>query len=167
MQYEVLKKVVAELAEVLPNARIGKIHQPAADILCLRLRAGQKNLRLLISANPAHCRIHLTAVNFANPASPPRFCQLLRSRISRILSIQLINDDRIVSIRCSGPRGEASLLVELTGRSCNLVLLDAGAAIIDALHREGIEVILDWVPSHFPSDMHGLHYFDGTFLYEH
>lgn len=40
-------------------------------------------------------------------------------------------------------------------------------ALIDALHREGIGVILDWVPSHFPSDMHGLHYFDGTFLYEH
>lgn len=39
--------------------------------------------------------------------------------------------------------------------------------LIDCLHQEGIGVILDWVPSHFPSDMHGLHYFDGTFLYEH
>ncbi len=39
--------------------------------------------------------------------------------------------------------------------------------LIDKLHQEGIGVILDWVPSHFPSDMHGLHYFDGTFLYEH
>ena len=39
--------------------------------------------------------------------------------------------------------------------------------LIDALHREDIGVILDWVPSHFPDDLHGLHYFDGTFLYEH
>lgn len=39
--------------------------------------------------------------------------------------------------------------------------------LIDALHQAGIGVILDWVPSHFPSDLHGLHYFDGTFLYEH
>ena len=39
--------------------------------------------------------------------------------------------------------------------------------LIDSLHKEGIGVILDWVPSHFPDDMHGLHYFDGTFLYEH
>lgn len=39
--------------------------------------------------------------------------------------------------------------------------------LIDSLHRAGIGVILDWVPSHFPDDLHGLHYFDGTFLYEH
>ena len=39
--------------------------------------------------------------------------------------------------------------------------------LIEALHNEGIGVILDWVPSHFPSDQHGLHYFDGTYLFEH
>ena len=39
--------------------------------------------------------------------------------------------------------------------------------LVDHLHRHGIGVILDWVPSHFPSDEHGLSYFDGTYLYEH
>jgi 1,4-alpha-glucan branching enzyme len=38
---------------------------------------------------------------------------------------------------------------------------------VDYLHRRGIGVIMDWVPSHFPSDEHGLAYFDGTHLYEH
>jgi 1,4-alpha-glucan branching enzyme len=38
---------------------------------------------------------------------------------------------------------------------------------VDHLHSRGIGVILDWVPSHFPSDQHGLAYFDGTHLYEH
>ena len=39
--------------------------------------------------------------------------------------------------------------------------------LIDALHRAGIGVLLDWVPSHFPADEHGLAFFDGTHLYEH
>jgi len=39
--------------------------------------------------------------------------------------------------------------------------------LVDHLHQNGIGVILDWVPSHFPTDAHGLGYFDGTYLYEH
>ena len=39
--------------------------------------------------------------------------------------------------------------------------------LVDYLHQHGVGVVLDWVPSHFPSDAHGLAYFDGTHLYEH
>ncbi|MBF0511754.1 MAG: 1,4-alpha-glucan branching protein GlgB [Candidatus Omnitrophica bacterium] len=39
--------------------------------------------------------------------------------------------------------------------------------LVDSLHQAGIGVILDWVPSHFPTDGHGLVYFDGTHLFEH
>jgi 1,4-alpha-glucan branching enzyme len=39
--------------------------------------------------------------------------------------------------------------------------------LVDYLHQQGIGVILDWVPSHFPTDPHGLGFFDGTHLYEH
>ena len=38
---------------------------------------------------------------------------------------------------------------------------------VDLLHQNGIGVVLDWVPSHFPWDQHGLGFFDGTHLYEH
>jgi 1,4-alpha-glucan branching enzyme len=39
--------------------------------------------------------------------------------------------------------------------------------LVDHLHQHGIGVLLDWVPSHFPTDEHGLSFFDGTHLYEH
>ena len=44
---------------------------------------------------------------------------------------------------------------------------DDFAYFVDHLHRHGFGVILDWVPAHFPNDLHGLGYFDGTHLYEH
>jgi 1,4-alpha-glucan branching enzyme len=40
-------------------------------------------------------------------------------------------------------------------------------AMVDTLHQHGVGMILDWVPSHFPSDEFSLGYFDGTHLYEH
>jgi len=39
--------------------------------------------------------------------------------------------------------------------------------LVEHLHQQDIGVILDWVPSHFPDDAHGLCFFDGTYLYEH
>ena len=44
---------------------------------------------------------------------------------------------------------------------------DEFRAFVNSCHKEGIGIILDWVPGHFPKDQHGLAYFDGTHLYEH
>jgi len=44
---------------------------------------------------------------------------------------------------------------------------DEFRAFVDLCHKEGIGIILDWVPGHFPKDQHGLAYFDGSHLYEH
>ena len=44
---------------------------------------------------------------------------------------------------------------------------EAFRTLVERLHQRGIGVIIDWVAGHFPNDPHGLHYFDGTHLYEH
>ena len=44
---------------------------------------------------------------------------------------------------------------------------DEFRAFVDRCHAEGIGIIIDWVPGHFPKDSHGLAFFDGTHLYEH
>ena len=44
---------------------------------------------------------------------------------------------------------------------------DDFAYFVDTMHKHGVGVILDWVPAHFPRDLHGLGFFDGTHLYEH
>ncbi|HEY0838240.1 MAG TPA: 1,4-alpha-glucan branching protein GlgB [Azospirillum sp.] len=44
---------------------------------------------------------------------------------------------------------------------------EAFKRFVDTCHREGVGVLLDWVPGHFPTDQHGLGWFDGTHLYEH
>ncbi|MBE9485771.1 MAG: NFACT family protein, partial [Chloroflexi bacterium] len=135
MELSLLENVIVELTEKISGARITKIHQPAADLFIFRLWNGSENLKLLLSAAPGNSRLHLTEQNFANPFTPPRFCQLLRSRISRILTISQLNHDRIVQFECAGPKGLCRLLVELTGRSSNLVLVAEDGRIIDALKR--------------------------------
>lgn len=136
MKIDLLQRVVSELAVQIAGSRIAKIHQPSADLFILRLWTGRENLKLLISASGQESRIHLTEQSFPNPFTPPRFCQLLRARVSGILGIQLLNDDRIVEITCRGPKGNCRLLVELIGKSSNLILLDADGHIIDALKRQ-------------------------------
>jgi 1,4-alpha-glucan branching enzyme len=51
--------------------------------------------------------------------------------------------------------------------SARFGLPEGFARFVDACHRHGLGVIMDWVPAHFPTDAHGLATFDGTALYEH
>ena len=71
-----LAAVVQECRPAVEEARIDKIFQPARDEIVLLLRGGQRNEKLLLTANPSHPRIQLTRVNRENPANPPMFCML-------------------------------------------------------------------------------------------
>jgi len=132
-----LDAVVRELKPLLTGAAIGKIHQPGADELILRLWTGRENPRLLISASARAPRLHLTAENPPNPQAPPRFCRLLRSRLRRLLSIDRVPSERILNLVFSGEGASRwTLVAELHGSQANLLLLDGDGRIVDSLKRQ-------------------------------
>jgi predicted ribosome quality control (RQC) complex YloA/Tae2 family protein len=130
-----IEAVVLELARELPRARVNKVHQPNGDDIILRLWTGRKDLRLLLSTSPTLSRIHLTEKAWPNPFTPPRFCQLLRSRLSVLTRIEQVPGERVVKISFRGKDGTLDLMAELVGRQSNIVLVDSRGKIVDALKR--------------------------------
>ena len=70
--------LVKDLKDKLINSRIDKIHQPEKDEITINLRTMTDNFKLVLSASPAHPRVHFTNVSKKNPISAPMFCMLLR-----------------------------------------------------------------------------------------
>lgn len=142
-----LTALTRELQSSLVGAKIDKIHQPARDEVILSLRSREGNLRLLLSANPAHPRAHITTAATENPASPPMFCMLLRKHLTggRLLSITQPPMERVLefSFQCTGELGEEvtrRLCLEIMGRNSNLVLLGDDGRIIDCVRRVDYEM---------------------------
>ncbi|PLY06027.1 MAG: hypothetical protein C0622_01205 [Desulfuromonas sp.] len=135
MKFQLIENIVVELNEQIGVGRIAKIYQPDPELIVIKIWTGRENIKLLISVEAAQGGIHLTERAFLNPSRPPRFCQLLRARITRILKFEVVNEDRIVFIHCHGPQGEYRLVVELIGRGGNMILVDSAGRIIDALKR--------------------------------
>jgi predicted ribosome quality control (RQC) complex YloA/Tae2 family protein len=132
-----IEALVGELSNRICGARIDKIHQPEPQVLILRLWSGREDLRLLLSVAPGRAAAYLTAQGSINPQAPPRFCQLLRARLSRIAAVEQVPGERIIRFACMGKEGEEYLLIaELTGSRSNLLLLDAEGKIVDSLHRD-------------------------------
>ena len=132
-----LEAVVRELQGALIGSRVNKVHQPAATDLLLRLWTGSEELRLMISCSPAAPCLSLTKMQFPNPFTPPRFCQLLRARLNRLTAIAQVPGERVVRIAFLGPEGETyTLVAELFGRQSNLLLVDGDDRVVDALNRQ-------------------------------
>ncbi|MCF6177775.1 MAG: NFACT family protein [Geopsychrobacter sp.] len=134
IDYFILERIVDELKERLIGARLAKVHQPSDDSLVLRLWNGRQNLKLLLHVGSG-ARLHLTQQEFTNPFHPPRFCQLLRSRLKRLESLDLLPYDPVVSLRFSGSDQQYRLICELIGTRSNLYLLDEENRLVDALFK--------------------------------
>jgi len=134
-----LKQVIAELAAELPGALVSKVHQPGDKEIVLELW-GRGEKRLLLSADPELCRIHLTTRRTQNPQSPPRFCQFLRKHMEgmRIAGFSVAPYDRsvridLVSGRPDAEHAKTSLHAELYGRHANLIYVDGDGTILEPL----------------------------------
>ena len=140
-----LSAVLSEIRQ-LGDARVEKIHQPSRDTVILHLKGRENRAKLLIAANPAAPRLHLTTANPENPAEPPMFCMLLRKHLSgaRLTNIAQLPMERcaIFTFDCIDELGDATqkrLVAELMGKTCNLYLLDKTGRIIDCLRRIGLD----------------------------
>ena len=141
-----LTAVLAELRQKAMGARVEKLHQPSRDTLILHLRCEAGREKLLIAANPAAPRLHLTAANPENPPEPPMFCMLLRKHLqgARLTDIYQPPMERmaVLTFDCTDEMGDAvqkKLVVELMGRTCNVYLVGPEGRIIDCLRRIGLD----------------------------
>jgi predicted ribosome quality control (RQC) complex YloA/Tae2 family protein len=134
-----LRHITLELNERLSGGVVSRVHQPDEKNIIVKVFAGGREERLLISAHPLFSRMHLTSRAFPNPPAPLRFCAFLRSRITnaRIGSIRQADGERIVRVELKKKNGDSietmTLVAELTGKSGNLILLDSAGVILDAL----------------------------------
>ena len=141
-----LTAVLAELRQKAIGARVEKLHQPSRDTLILHLRCEAGREKLLIAANPAAPRLHLTGANPENPPEPPMFCMLLRKHLqgARLAQIRQPAMERMAELTfdCTDEMGDPvqkRLIVELMGRTCNVYLVGPEGRILDCLRRIGLD----------------------------
>ena len=140
-----LSAVLQEIRE-LESPRVEKIYQPSRDTVLLQLRHRQGRAKLLLAANPAAPRLHLTSASPENPQEPPMFCMLLRKHLTggTLEAITQLPMERCVRFDfvCTdemGDRVQKSLICELMGRTCNLYLVGPDGRILDCLRRIGLD----------------------------
>lgn len=142
-----LTAVAEELRPVAIGSRIDRVHQPQRDAVVLHLRRPGGGGKILINASGNQGRIHLTKLTTENPLQPPMFCMLLRKYLTgaKIAEIRQPPMERLLdfALDCTDDMGEPTrrhLVIELMGRSSNVILLDSELRILDCLRRVDFEM---------------------------
>ncbi len=130
-----------ELDSELVGLRVEKIFMPSRDETVFVMR-GHKKHRLLINASTNSPRICLTQDEYEAPAVPPTFCMVMRKHFlgAKLTRVFMPDFERCVRIdfECKNDFFETvnkSVIVELMGRSANMMLVDSDNKIIDAIRR--------------------------------
>lgn len=151
-----LEAVLNEITPALTGGWVQKIGEPAPDRLLLDVRVPGRTIRLLISIDPDHARLHIVTNPHPNPPVPPPFCQFLRVRLlgARLDRIAQINHDRIVRFDFTAGGGQWSLIAELLGRQPDLLVTDGEARVIATYRRADSRIGSPYRPPSRPASQH-------------
>lgn len=140
----VVNSLARELNEMLEGTKIDKVYQPEKDEVCLKIRAGKDNYKLVLSASPSHPRVYI-ADNYEkqNPKKAPVFCMMLRKHIQSgvIAGVVQVGFERIIRIAIDSydelrEKTRKYLYVEIMGKHSNIILVhDTENRILDSIKR--------------------------------
>ena len=137
-----LSYLTREIDAATAGARVEKLYQPGKDEIILTLRAPGIRARLLLCCSPNCARITLTEKEAENPAQPPLFCMVLRKHLigAKLERVYLPQFERAVFLEFTGKNDffepvKKYLILEILGRTANLILTDEAGKIIDCIRR--------------------------------
>ncbi len=137
-----LSYLTGEIHAITAGARVEKIYQPGKDEIILNLRSAGLRTRLLLCCSPNCARITLTEKEAENPAQPPLFCMVLRKHLvgAKLERVYLPQFERAVFLEFAAKNDffepvKKYLILEILGRSANLVLIDEAGKIIEAIRH--------------------------------
>ncbi|MGK2944168.1 MAG: Rqc2 family fibronectin-binding protein [Desulfuromonadales bacterium] len=151
MDSVIFQAMTVELNRKLVNSRLDRVIQITAGSLILRFWTGREKIQLLLKAD-GQGSFYQTRQTHSAPARPPRFCQLLRARLRRLIAVHAEPLDRIVHFAFTDANHErCDLILEGFGAQGNLILVDASGRIIDLLWRQqGSRTLLPGEPYVLP-----------------
>ncbi len=139
-----LRAMLYEL-QPLVGGKIDKVQQPDCDALLVTVRAAGSAKKLYVSCHPQNGRVQATELAYLSPDMAPAYCMLLRKKLvgGRIESIEQTGMDRIATLTIISrdelfDEARYRLVVELTGKYSNIVLVGPDGAILDAIKRVGL-----------------------------
>lgn len=142
-----LTHLTHQINSLASGARVEKIHQPGKDEILLHLRAPGFKSKLLFCCTPNCARITLTEKDAENPAQPPLFCMVLRKHLTgaKLERVYMPAFERAVFVEFTAKNDffepvKKRLVLEILGRTSNLLLLEENGKIIDAIRHVDLTV---------------------------
>lgn len=136
-----------EINQTVAGARVEKVYQPGKDEIMLNLRSPTVRTKLLFCCTPNYARITLTQKDAEMPAQPPLFCMVLRKHLTgaKIERVYMPAFERAVYVEFLGKNDffepvKKYLVLEILGRTSNLLLIDEDQKIIEAIRHVDLTV---------------------------